>query len=837
MFKGLTQRARRILMVAARQEARKMSSEHLQPEHIMMALLRDDEATAYAVLVKKLNVDPEEFYTVVEKSLGKRQKQVAINDISPSASGSKILEDSAEEARCMGHEYIGTGHLLLACLREMREDVKRWLSKQEISLETLRNVVLASQERKANIPQYSSQQQQQTPLSERRELPPKQSKRSTPVLDEFARDLTKWALEKKLDPVVGRKTEIHRLVQVLARRKKNNPVLIGEPGVGKTAIVEGLAQLINSHEAPEVLLDKRVLALDLPAMVAGTKYRGEFEERIKRLMKEVLSDKNIILFVDELHTLIGAGGAEGAIDAANMFKPALARGDLQCIGATTLNEYKKYFERDSALERRFQPILIEEPSVEETVQILQGVHTRYEEYHNVSYTPQALVTAAEYAKRLITDRRLPDKAIDVLDEAGAQKRIHFSEQPHEIVALQQQIGELDKEKQSLVNLQNYEQAASLRDEVGQLRIQLEHQKIKWREDLRSIRKEVDANDVLQVISDITGVPLSNMAQNEQQRINQIEQYLTERVIGQDEAIHTIASAIRRARVGLAAPHQPIGSFIFLGPTGVGKTLLAKVIAEFLFGSSEALVRFDMSDYMEKHTVSRLVGAPPGYIGYDEGGILTERIRRKSYSVVLLDEIEKAHVDVFNILLQIMEEGELQDSLGHRVSFRNSVLIMTSNLGTHEAISQKRVGFQENKQEVDFNEISSWAHDKLKQRFRPEFLNRLDATIVFRALATPQLVKIFNILIAETQQRLRDKNILLNLNKRVCDFLVEKGTDQIYGARPLRRTIREYIEDPLSRRLVEGSIISGDTIQATMRNGKIVFTTKRHLQQLVTTQSE
>ena len=840
MFKGLTQRARRILMVAARQEARKMSSEHLQPEHIMMALLRDDEATAYAVLVKKLNVDPQEFYTIVEKSLGKRQKRVVINDISPSASGSKILEDSAEEARCMGHEYIGTGHLLLACLREMREDVKRWLFKQEVSVETLRNIVLSSQERKANIPRYTSQhtsQQQQTPLSERRELPPKQTKRSTPILDEYARDLTKWALEKKLDPVVGRKSEIHRLVQVLARRKKNNPVLIGEPGVGKTAIVEGLAQLINSHEAPEVLLDKRVLGLDLPALVAGTKYRGEFEERMKRLMKEVLSDKNIILFVDELHTLIGAGGAEGAIDAANMFKPALARGDLQCIGATTLNEYKKYFERDSALERRFQPILIEEPSVEETIQILKGIQRRYEEYHNVSYTPQALVTAAEYAKRFITDRRLPDKAIDVLDEAGARQRIHFSEQPHEIVTLQQQIGELDKEKQSLVNSQNYEQAASLRDEVGQLRTQLEHQKTKWRDELRNIHKEVDANDVLQVISDITGVPLSNMAQNEQQRINQIEQYLTKRVIGQDEAIHTVSSAIRRARVGLATPHQPIGSFIFLGPTGVGKTLLAKAIAEFLFGNSEALVRFDMSDYMEKHTVSRLVGAPPGYIGYDEGGVLTERIRRKPYSVILLDEIEKAHVDVFNILLQIMEEGELQDNLGHKVSFRNCVLIMTSNLGTHEAISQKRVGFHENKPKLDFSEISSWAHDKLKQRFRPEFLNRLDATIVFRALEVPQLIKIFNILIAETQQRLRDKNIVLNLNKRVSDFLVEKGTDHFYGARPLRRTIREYVEDPISYRLVEGSIISGDTIQATIRNDKIVFSTKRRSQQLVPSQSE
>ena len=822
MFKGLTQRARRVLMITARQEARKMSSEQLQPEHIVMALLKDTDTTAYTALVK-LKVDPKEFYMIIQKSLGKRPGKMVVDNISPSASGTKILEDSAEEARYMGHEYIGTGHLLLACLREIKGTVKRWLLKQEISLESLRSIVLSSQKRKASTPKYAARHPGL--LTEKRELPPKQTKRNTPVLDEFAQDLTKRALEKNLDPVVGRKEELRRLVQVLARRKKNNPVLIGEPGVGKTAIVEGLAQLIISSEAPEVLLDKRLLALDLPGLVAGTKYRGEFEERMKHLMKEVLSDTNIILFVDELHTLIGAGGAEGAIDAANMFKPALARGDLQCIGATTLNEYKKYVERDSALERRFQPILIEEPSVEETIKILQGVRERYEEYHNVKYQPESLATAAEYSKRFIADRYLPDKAIDVLDEAGARKRINFSEQPQEMIELQQQIRLLDAEKQSLVNSQNYEQAASIRDDVAQLHVQLEHQKNKWRTSIRSAHNTVDSNDILHVISDITGVPLTDMAQNEQQHMNRIEQYLTERVVGQNEAIRTISSAIRRARVGLAVPHQPIGSFIFLGPTGVGKTLLAKAIAEFLFHNNEALIRFDMSDYMEKHAVSRLIGAPPGYVGYDEGGILTERIRRKPYSVVLLDEIEKAHIDVFNILLQIMEEGELQDNLGHKVSFRNTVLIMTSNLGTHEVFSQKRVGFHEDGKDVDFKEISSWAHNELKQRFRPEFLNRVDATIVFRSLSAPELTKIFDILIAETKQRLNHKNITLNLNKRVCEFLVAQGTNHMYGARPLRRTIREYIEDPLSHRLVEGTLGPGDTVQATLRNGKIVFNCK------------
>ncbi len=818
MFKGLTQRAQKILTILAQEEAKRFHSDQLLPEHIILALLKDGEGLAYKVL-KRLNVDPVAMQLEIEASIPKKSGGFILGDVPPSRRGKKILEGSAEEARNLGHEYIGTEHLLLAAANENGSIVARSLVKYNVSSESIRQVIVevsgsaGSRDKNARTAQQKRKVQNVT-------------KKSTPTLDEFSRDLTKFAHEGKLDPVIGREREIQRVIQILARRTKNNPVLIGEPGVGKTAIVEGLAQLITDGVAPEVLMDKRVMTLDLASLIAGTKYRGEFEERLKRVMKEILSVKNVILFIDELHTIIGAGGAEGAIDASNMLKPALSRGELQCIGATTLNEYKKYIEKDAALERRFQTIFVDEPTVEQTVDILKGIKSRYEEHHNVTYTGEALDVAVSLGYRYITDRFLPDKAIDLIDEAGSRKKINNSVRPKELAELEREIEELTAEKIALVNNQNYEKAAAVRDTVRQLKLKVEDMKKDWHTSLRNEKNIIDEYDIQHVISDITGIPLNRIVETESEKLLKIEEELHKTVIGQDPAITVVASAIRRSRTGLSSPKRPMGSFIFLGPTGVGKTLLAKTLARFLFGSEDALVRIDMSDFMEKHNVSRLVGAPPGYVGYEEGGLLTEKIRRRPYSVILLDEIEKAHPDVFNLLLQVFEEGELQDNLGHKVSFRNTVIIMTSNAGAREISRDATLGFHVGEGIMAQKEIESSAITELKRVFRPEFLNRVDETVVFHSLDKEHVKEILEIMLSEVMERLFEMNIYLDVKKSAKEYLITKGFDMKYGARPLRRTIQKEVEDPISLEILKVRFTSGSTIIVSKKGDKLVLSQKK-----------
>ena len=830
MFKGLTQRAQKVLTILAQDEAKRFHSDQLLPEHIVLALLKEGGGLGFQAL-QKCMIDPAKMQIELEKSIPRKKSGFILGDVPPSPRGKKVLEDSAEEARLLGHEYIGTEHLLLACGREDGGETARILESYSVNIDMLREVVA---ELSGTSPSGSTSGATRSSSSaqKRKASASSNQKKTTPTLDEFARDLTHYASEGKLDPVVGREREIERVVQILARRSKNNPVLIGEPGVGKTAIVEGLATRIVEAGAPEVLLNKRVLTLDLASLIAGTKYRGEFEERLKRVMKEIVNAGNVILFIDELHTIIGAGGAEGAIDASNMLKPALSRGEIQCIGATTLNEYKKYVEKDAALERRFQTIFVDEPSVEETIQILQGIKGQYEEHHNVSYTPGALEVSAMLSRRYITDRYLPDKAIDLMDEAGSRKRIHNSVRPTELADLEKEIDRLTQEKLNLVNSQNYERAAAVRDQVRELKTRVEQMRNEWKVTLKTEQNVVDSEDIQYVISDITGIPLARIAQSEQEKLLHVEQELHRRVIGQDDAISVIASAIRRSRTGLSSPSRPMGSFVFLGPTGVGKTLLAKTLAEFMFGSEDALVRIDMSDFMEKHNVSRLVGAPPGYVGYEEGGILTERIRRKPYSVILLDEIEKAHPDVFNILLQVLEEGELQDNLGHKVSFRNTILIMTSNAGAREITRDGQVGFQQSDESVfEYKEIRASAMNELKKFFRPEFINRVDETVVFHSLSRQQVREILDIELAEVQERLVEKEITLEVKKSAKEHIIDTGFEIKYGARPLRRTIQREIEDPLSMEMLKGRFNAGDRIIVHMRNGKIAFKQGQKKQQV------
>ncbi len=632
------------------------------------------------------------------------------------------------------------------------------------------------------------------------------------MLDSFARDLVLMASSGQLDPIVGRDREINRLMHILARRRKNNPVLIGEPGVGKTAIAEGFAQRIAQGTAPEVFQEKRIMVIDMGSLVAGTKFRGEFEERLKNLVKEVESVKNVILFIDEIHTIVGAGGSEGAVDAANILKPALARGTFQCIGATTMDEYRKHIEKDAALERRFQTVLVEEPDREHTLEILKGLRTNYENFHNVSFSDEALEAAVDLSSRYITSRMQPDKAIDLLDESGAHCRIAFVEKPAEMLNVEDKIQRLTDEKKHFVQVQAYEEAAKARDEINKLKYTLDMMAQEWRASLKLSRNIIDVEDICRTLSAMTGIPVSGISRNETEKLLKMEEYLHKFVVAQDDAIKAVSAAIRRSRAGIASPKRPLGSFIFLGPTGVGKTYLAKQLAQYLFGSEDALIRVDMSDYMEKHTTSRLVGSPPGYVGYGEGGWLTEKVRRKPYCVILFDEIEKAHPDVFNLLLQMLEEGEIQDSLGHRVSFRNAIIIMTSNAGTREFSSDSMVGFRREEESQSRSTIRSAALNELKRSFRPEFLNRIDEIVVFDMLRAEEIEAIFDLMLKELSDRLKEKGITISLSKRARKYFIEKGFDPKFGARPMRRLIQKELEDEIALKLINGELVPGSKVE-------------------------
>ncbi|QMT17547.1 ATP-dependent Clp protease ATP-binding subunit [Planococcus maritimus] len=792
MFNRFTQRAQKVLQLA-QEEAIRMKHESIGTEHILLGLIREGGGIA-AKALEAIEVNTQLIEDGVKELVGVGEKDVGpIVHYTPRAK--KVIELSVDESRKLGHSYIGTEHLLLALIREGEGVAARVLGNAGVSLNKARQQVLQL---------LGSNEQASTGTSPN-------ASANTPTLDGLARDLTQVAREGSLDPVIGRSDEITRVIEVLSRRTKNNPVLIGEPGVGKTAIAEGLAQQIVNNEIPETLRDKRVMVLDMGTVVAGTKYRGEFEDRLKKVMDEIRQAGNVILFIDELHTLIGAGGAEGAIDASNILKPSLARGELQCIGATTLDEYRKYIEKDAALERRFQPIQVDEPTVEESIEIIKGLRDRYEAHHRVKITDEAIVAAAKMSDRYISDRFLPDKAIDLIDEAGSKVRLRSYTTPPDLKELEARLEAARSEKNEAVQSQEFEKAASLRDAEQKLKDELDQTKKEWKEKQGKEESEVTVEDIAKVVSMWTGVPVSRLAQTESDKLLNLEQILHSRVIGQDEAVTSISKAIRRARAGLKDPKRPIGSFIFLGPTGVGKTELAKALAESMFGDEDAMIRIDMSEYMERHTTSRLVGSPPGYVGYEEGGQLTEKVRRKPYSVVLLDEIEKAHPEVFNILLQVLEDGHLTDSKGRRVDFRNTVIIMTSNVGAQELKYNKYVGFNLEDSKTDYKDMKGKMLAELKKAFRPEFLNRVDDMIVFHSLEKNDLRKIVELMTQQLTTRLKEQDIDLELTEAALDKIAKEGYDPEYGARPLRRSLQKYVEDRLSEELLKGTAIAGQKI--------------------------
>ncbi len=805
MFERFTDRARKV-MALANQEAQRFNHEYIGTEHILLGLVKEGSGVGANVL-KNLDVDLRKVRLEVEKLVKRGPDMVTMGRLPQTPRAKKVIEYAIEEARSLNHNYVGTEHLLLGLLREQDGVAAQVLMNLGLRLEDVREEVLnllgaGIETEEGGAP---------APPGE-----PKKGKSKTPALDSFGRDLTDMAREGKLDPVIGRQREIDRVIQILCRRQKNNPVLLGEAGVGKTAIVEGLAQKIVSGEIPEILADRRIVVLDLAMMVAGTKYRGQFEERIKAVMNEVRRARNVILFIDELHTLVGAGGAEGAIDASNVLKPALSRGEIQCIGATTLDEYRKYIEKDGALERRFQQIIVEPPSTEETVLILQGLRDRYEAHHRVQITDDALKQAVELSDRYITGRVQPDKAIDVIDEAGAAVRLRTMTKPPNLTEIEREIEKLLIEKDEAVKNADYERAAELRDKAEVARSRKEEMQKEWRNRAKEVDGVVDGETIAEVVAGMTGIPLTRVEKDEVTRLLHLEEQLHQRVISQDEAVRAVARAVRRSRSGLKDPNRPMGSFIFIGPSGVGKTYLAKCLAEFMFGNEDALVILDMSEYMEKHNVSRLIGAPPGYVGYEEGGQLTERIRRRPYSVVLLDEIEKAHPDVFNMLLQIMEEGRLTDSFGRHIDFKNTILIMTSNIGADRITNQADFGFTRRGEDVSYERMKQMLTSEVERYFRPEFINRVDELVVFHKLTHDDLVRIVDLEIAKVARRIAQQGLKLELDQAAKDFLIEAGTDEKFGARPLRRAIENKVEDRLSEALLRGEFKGAGRILVGVR---------------------
>jgi ATP-dependent Clp protease ATP-binding subunit ClpC len=814
MFNKFTERARKVILLA-KQEAKRFNHDYIGTEHILLGLLREGEGVAAAVL-QSLGMNLNNIRLEVEKLVQVGPTTVVSGDLPFTPKAKKVMELAMEEARTLGHNYIGTEHLLLGLIREGEGVASQVFMNMGLDLEKVREEVIKLLGSTTPGSQFS-QGASQPPAGGVTGPGAAASKTKTPALDAFGRDLTKLAKDGKLDPVIGRDEEIDRVMQTLSRRRKNNPVLLGEAGVGKSAIVEGLASKIIAGDVPEILRGKRVITLDLALMVAGTKYRGQFEERIKAVMDEIKRSENIIMFIDELHTLVGAGGAEGAIDASNILKPALARGEIQCIGATTLDEYRKYIEKDSALERRFQTIMVEPPSVEQTVQILRGLRDKYEAHHKVKFLDESLEAAAKLSDRYISGRFLPDKAIDIIDEAGAHARLSTHIAPPEVKELEKKMEILKREKEDTIKEQDFEKAAALRDQERELRRLLDKTKKEWVESRSKIELLIGEDEIARVIAKSTGIPISKLEEKETARLLRIEDELRKRVIGQDEAITAISHAVRRSRAGLKDPRRPIGSFIFLGPTGVGKTLLARALAEFMFNDENALITFDMSEYMEKFNVSRLVGAPPGYVGYEEGGQLTERVRRRPYCIVLFDEIEKAHPDVFNMLLQVLEEGRLTDSLGRKVDFRNVLLIMTSNIGADMLKKQGSIGFKNAEHTTDYKEMKHRLLDEVKKTFKPEFINRIDDIVVFHKLTREELEKIIDIEVNGLRKRLSERMITLELDEKAKEFLINKGFDVTYGARPLKRTIQRYLEDPLAEELISKRLRPNDNVKVTVKD--------------------
>ena len=811
MMNNFTPRAQQVLALA-RKEADRFNHNYVGTEHLLLGLIKLGQGVAVNVL-QKMGLDMETVRMEIEKQVGSGPETKMVGNIPYTPRVKKVLALAGKEAKSLNHSYVGTEHILLGLLREGEGVAARVLKSLEVDIERTRNEIL--KELDPNFTPPEAEQEMPTENGNKKDV-------KTPALRAFGRDLTELAKKGELDPVIGRKNEIERVIQVLCRRTKNNPVLLGEAGVGKTAIAEGLAQEIAGGNVPELLRDKKVITLDLALMVAGTKYRGQFEERIKAVMDEIRRSRNVILFIDELHTIVGAGSAEGAMDASNIIKPALSRGELQCVGATTLNEYRKYIEKDAALERRFQTVKVEAPSVDEAILILKGLRPKYEAHHKAKLTDEALEHAVKLSDRYITSRFLPDKAIDVMDEAGARARIGAMTRPPDVKEIEKEIEDIRVEKEAAIKAQDFEKAASLRDTEKQAKDRLEKILSDWREQREEKEVLVTEDDIMHIVSKFTGVPLQRMEQKETLKLLAMEGELRTSVIGQDEAVVAISKALRRSRADLKDPKRPIGSFIFLGPTGVGKTFLARTLAEFMFGDQDALIQIDMSEYMEKFTASRLIGSPPGYVGYEEGGQLSEAVRRRPYSVVLFDEIEKAHPDVMNLLLQILEEGKITDSLGRKIDFRNTIIIMTSNVGAELIKRQMSLGFGTPKDDQDYETMKGKILEESKRVFKPEFLNRLDDLIVFHTLTKTDLLRIVDLEVSKVVGRIKNKDIHVTLNEAAKEFLIEKGYDPTYGARPMRRAVEKYLEDPFAEELLRGNVKAGDTLDITLDGTKLGF---------------